>query len=358
MQSKLVGGWLLSTSFGVLGLITLGGYTRLKRAGLSMVEWKPFSLKYPKSKEDWDLEYAEYKKFPEFQQSQVDLDDFKEIYYIEWSHRMLARLMGLYLAVPMAVFWARGAIPQALKPRLLGISAMFGVQGALGWLMVSTGLQQKSYDGRVKVEPINLAIHLTCGVSLYSAIVYTALNYIKNTSEKNFSTIEKYNLAKIARKKYIGLFHISLVTVFTGALMAGSDAGKTLNNWPFYGDRYLFPEDALTKQPFYKNFIQNTNMIQFIHRSMGYLTYLSVLNLWFYMKSIKSVFPYMKNVHTILFLSTFQIVLGITALMRGTPFHESLTHQLNGMLYLSTILYGLNNFRKPNKAFIDKVLGK
>lgn len=358
MQSKLVGGWLISLSAGTLGLITWGGYTRLKRAGLSMVEWKPLSIWYPTRQNEWEAEYSRYKEFPEYQQNPLDIEDFKEIYFIEYAHRVYARFLGLCLVVPMAVFWKKGILTSSMKTRLLGITGLFGLQGALGWIMVRSGLQHKEYDGRVKVEPISLATHLFCGVGLYSLIFYTGVNCFRKTPETVINTVEKLGLAKIARRKYMALLHLSLLTVFSGGLVAGSDAGKILNNWPFFGDDYFFPENALTLNPVYTNFYESKEMIQFVHRTLGYLTYGTAINLWFYVKGIKAVLPYAKNAHLILLISTYQVVLGITTLMRGSPIHESLTHQTNALFLLSTIMFGLSSFRKPNKIFIDKLLGK
>ena len=323
-----------------------------------MVQWKPLSIKYPSDENQWMSEYTRYQEFPEYQQSQLNLEEFKEIYWIEYSHRLYARAMGLYLVIPLAIFWKKKMIPSALKPRLLAITGMFGIQGLLGWFMVQSGLQHKDYDGRVKVEPINLAVHLFCGVGLYAFIFSTALNCLKKKPEEIITTLNKLNAAKIARRKYMMLFHLALGTIFSGALVAGSDAGKVLNNWPFYGENLFFPDDALDIQPVYKNFIENKSMIQFVHRNFGYLTYLSAGDLWFYMYSVKTILPYMGNAHLIMLVSTYQVVLGITALMRGTPLIESLTHQVNGMVFLTTILYGLKTFRRPNKEFIAKLMGK
>lgn len=358
MQSKLIGGWLLSTSVGVLGLITLGGYTRLKRAGLAMVDWKPLSIRYPQSELEWEKEYKRYQEFPEFQQSQVPLDEFKEIYFIEYSHRLYARTMGLYLVLPLAVFWKKGLIPQSLKPKLLGITAMFGVQGVLGWVMVKSGLKEREVDGRVKVQPINLAVHLFCGVGLFSVIFFTALGCLRKSPEAILNTIEKVNAGRAARKKYMTVLHLGLITVFAGALVAGSDAGKVLNNWPWYGENYVFPRKALEIQPVHRNFIENPNLIQFVHRTLAYVTYASVLDLWLYMRTAKLILPYMLNAHGVLAFSTLQMLLGVTALMRGSPFYESLSHQLNSLLFLSTVLYGLHTFRKPNKQFISSLFPK
>ena len=128
MQSKLVGAWLLGTSLGTFGLIVYGGYTRLKRAGLSMVQWRPLTFTRPSSEEQWEIEYAKYQEFPEFKTSpDITLDDFKQIYNIEWTHRQYARFLGLAYAAPMALFWQRGFFDRTMKIRSMGMLGLFGV---------------------------------------------------------------------------------------------------------------------------------------------------------------------------------------------------------------------------------------
>lgn len=357
MQSKLCGAWLLSTSVGVLGLISYGGYTRLKKAGLSMVEWKPLNISYPSSNEAWDSEYNLYKQYPEYQQTEVTLEEFKSIYTIEYNHRLYARTMGLYLVLPMSIFWYKGLIPSALKPRLIAITGLFGLQGAIGWLMVKSGLQNKEYDGRVKVEPINLATHLICGVSLYSFIFSTALNCLRTPPEKLIKSSAEYFSRAKGRKLYMGLLHLSLTTVFSGALVAGSDAGKIMTNWPWYGDSYFYPLQAFSSSPLYVDLVENRESIQFVHRNLAYLTYFCAGNLLMFYRKTDGKVPGVVNAWLVFGFATLQVALGINALYSGSGFEESLMHQANGLLYLTTILYGLNTLRKPNKAFISKILG-
>ena len=224
--------------------------------------------------------------------------------------------------------------------------------------MVKSGLKQKEYDGRVKVEPINLAVHLICGVGLYSAIFFTALTCLRRNPETVLNTLEMVTAGAKARKKFMGLLHLSFITMFSGALVAGSEAGKVHNNWPFYTNNYVFPDDAFNLEPFYKNFIQNRSTIQFVHRSLAYLTFFTVLDLVNYMNSVKTILPFMLNTHLIFFFANLQILLGITTLINGARPSDALHHQLNGLVMLTSVLYGLHTFRKPNKEFIAKLLAK
>lgn len=358
MQSKLCGAWLLSTSIGVFGLISYGGYTRLKKAGLSMVEWKPLNVSYPRTAEAWESEYELYKQYPEYKQNEITIEEFKSIYKIEYNHRLYARVLGLYLVAPMAVFWYKGLIPSALKPRLVAITGLFGLQGAIGWLMVKSGLQHKEFDGRVKVDPINLATHLICGVGLYSFIFSTALNCLRQPPENLIKSSAEYFSRAKGRKLYMGLLHLSLATVFSGALVAGSDAGKIMNNWPWYGESYFYPLQAFSSSPLYVDLVQNRESIQFVHRNLAYLTYGMAFNLLMFYRKSENRPPGSFNAWVVFFSASLQVALGINALYSAAGFEESFMHQANGLLYITSILYGLNTLRKPNKAFIRKILGK
>lgn len=322
-----------------------------------MVEWKPLNISYPSTVEGWEAEYSLYKQYPEYQQSEITIEEFKSIYKIEYNHRLYARALGLYLVVPMGLFWYKGLIPSALKPRLVAIAGLFGLQGAIGWIMVKSGLQHKEFDGRVKVEPINLATHLICGVGLYSYIFSTALNCLRTPPENAIKSSAEYFLRAKGRKLYMGLLHLSLVTVFTGALVAGSDAGKILNNWPWYGDNYFYPSQAFSGT-LPEDLVKNRESIQFVHRNLAYLTYFMAGNLMAFYWRQGAKPPGRINASLVFGSASLQVALGIYALYSAAGFEESLMHQANGMMYLTTILYGLNTLRKPNKAFIQKLLGK
>jgi len=360
MQSKLVGTWLLSASVGVYGLVSLGAYTRLNKAGLSMVEWKPLSVSYPRTDEDWLTEFEKYKEFPEYKldNSDIDLEYFKHIYFIEWAHRMLARGMGLWFAVPMGLFWWRGMFTSGTKKVMLGILGLFGCQGLMGWMMVKSGLEEREHEERVKVAPTRLAMHHTFALSIFSLLYWNALNFLRKTPEQVLTTPSLLSGAGGARKRLMGVLHLAIATLVSGSLVAGSDAGRILNNWPFYGEKWFFPEDAWDKEPWYKNFYQNRSMIQFVHRTLAYITYFSICDLYLYKRAADLTTGMKFGINSIMFVGTLQVLLGVTALMRGSPFYESQAHQANSLLLISTILTGLHTVRRPSKTFVKSILNK
>lgn len=264
--------------------------------------------------------------------------------------------MGLCLALPMGYFWYKGTIPSASKPKMLGLLGLFGFQGVLGWWMVKSGLQNKDYENRVSVAPTRLAVHLGFGSLLYSLIFYTGLNFFRKTPEDLLNTKIKLESALKMRKGLIGLLHLTFTTLIAGALVAGSDAGRVLNNFPFYGEDWVFPRDALDKQPWYRNFVENRSMIQFVHRNIGYITYGMSWVVWLKARNLTLIPSVRFGVHGILVLSNLQALLGITTLMRGCPLPESLSHQSNALLLISMILFTLSGVRKPPKAIMDKLL--
>lgn len=346
-MSKIAGFWLLSTASGVAGLIVLGGYTRLKRAGLSMVEWKPHTWGYPRNEEEWDKEFKNYQRFPEFQISQPDmtLKEFQDIYFIEWAHRTYAKGLGLYFAVPLALFWKRGSLLPAVKKTLGFALALGSFQGFIGWWMVKSGLESPNDDSEfIRVRHTRLAVHQGLGLSLYSLVFWSALTQLRPTTEKVITTLRQYNESRFLRNRYMLAVHLLAGALFTGALVAGTDAGKKLANWPWYGDDWVFPSGAFDREPVLDNFLHNRDMIQFSHRTLAYLTGLTIFDVWWASRSMQIG----RTAARLALLAVgLQGVLGVTALYRACALPESLTHQGNAILLLSCILAGLHGVRKP-----------
>lgn len=172
-KEKLVGLWLLSVSASIFAIVILGGYTRITRSGLSMTRWHPHKVMPPRTKEEWEKEFEIYKTFPEYYivNKDMDVEGFKRIYYVEWAHRILGRSIGVLFFFPMAYFWARGYLRPGLKMTLIGIFALGGLQGAIGWWMVKSGLVEKEktkeVDKTPNVSPYRLATHATFAYFLY-----------------------------------------------------------------------------------------------------------------------------------------------------------------------------------------------
>lgn len=360
MANKLVGAWLLATSGGIFGLISLGGYTRLKRAGLSMVEWKPLTLTRPSTESEWQVEYENYKKFPEFMSCPfLGLEEFKEIYLIEWAHRNLARGVGAFYAIPLAYFWKQGYLNTGDKKRLLFILGLFGVQATAGWWMVKSGLVHKEdYNERVRVQPQKLATHLTLGMTLFGFTFWNALRFLRTAPEMHLKTREVLTGSLKMRGKAIGALHLTYITLFAGAMVAGSDAGKVNTNFPWYGDDYLIPSDAMDLRPWHKNLYENRGMIQFLHRNTAYLTFIAVFDMWLTSRKLPLLASTRFSCSAVLGFTMLQGVLGVKALWSACETHDAMLHQANSMFLIMSILYTLSTIRKPNPAFIALILKK
>jgi cytochrome c oxidase assembly protein subunit 15 len=197
-----VGAWLATVSASIFGMVVLGGYTRLTKSGLSMVRWEPHRILPPMNRDEWEKEFEEYKKSPEWIQVNskkgMDLEGFKYIFFWEWAHRILGRSIGFTFFVPMTYFWARGYLKKNLKATLMSLFLLGGVQGAIGWWMVKSGLVEKKneVDKTPRVSPYRLAVHAGFAYGLYSVTLWQAFNLLRRPQESiitNFDKVFAYN---------------------------------------------------------------------------------------------------------------------------------------------------------------------
>ncbi|MDP3371328.1 MAG: COX15/CtaA family protein [Candidatus Paracaedibacteraceae bacterium] len=262
-KSTVLTYWLWGLFILILAMIMLGGATRLTHAGLSIIEWKPIrGIVPPLTLSDWMLEFTNYQKTPEYLlvNKGMSLDDFKFIFWMEFSHRFLGRLIGLYLVFPMVFFWIRGVLTKRLKCTSVTMLILLGFQGFLGWYMVKSGLTQDPM-----VSPYRLAIHLLMAFVL----VGTTLNAIYHLKAQNLTE-------KNAGANRWSLINLSLIiiTVFYGALVAGHKAGLIYNTFPLMEGQWL-PSEWNFHKPLWINFFENHAMIQFMHRQLAYLVTIS-----------------------------------------------------------------------------------
>eukprot|EP00511_Aplanochytrium_stocchinoi_P006071 CAMPEP_0204830946 /NCGR_PEP_ID=MMETSP1346-20131115/9500_1 /ASSEMBLY_ACC=CAM_ASM_000771 /TAXON_ID=215587 /ORGANISM="Aplanochytrium stocchinoi, Strain GSBS06" /LENGTH=305 /DNA_ID=CAMNT_0051961563 /DNA_START=356 /DNA_END=1270 /DNA_ORIENTATION=+ len=273
-----MGYWLLGVSGAVFGMVVLGGVTRLTRSGLSMVDWKLQGRPLPRNEEEWALEFEKYKQFPEYKRINMGmtLDEFKEIYFLEWAHRMWGRGLGLVYGLPCFYFIVSGkakAIP-GMVPKLIALLGLGAAQGLVGWWMVKSGLTE---DPNVykdpRVSPYRLAAHLTAALCLYSGLVWTGLTAL------NPNRMLIPNIA-VRRMRSVGLLSVLFtgITFFSGAFVAGNDAGHAYNDWPKYAGKWI-PDELWDSslEPGWRNVFENTATVQFDHRNFAYTTALVVL---------------------------------------------------------------------------------
>ncbi|MBK8458168.1 MAG: COX15/CtaA family protein [Phyllobacteriaceae bacterium] len=319
----LVRRWLYAVLFLLFALVLIGGATRLTDSGLSITEWKPIhGVIPPLSDADWQAEFGKYKQIPEFSTINPDMDlaGFKTIFWWEWGHRFLARLIGVAFAVPFAFFWATGRIESRLAPKLLGILALGGLQGFIGWWMVSSGLVD-----RVDVSQYRLAIHLTLAALIFSAVMAVARGLAPHSEAPASGEARVMSGFIVA-----GL----LVQIFFGGIVAGLDAGLAYNTWPLMGGAFV-PQGLFVLDPAWRDLFETPKTAQFVHRAIAYG--LLAIALWHMIAALahEKARTHARRAVVLFALVLAQAALGVTALLLAAPLHAALAHQAMALIVLA-----------------------
>ena len=327
-QTRMVGLWLLAVAAVILAMITVGGLTRITGSGLSITEWDPImGVIPPISDAAWHEAFAKYQRIPQYvhENQGMSLDAFKSIFWWEWAHRLLGRVLGVVFFVPFILFAGIGAIRRSEWPRMLLLFALGGLQGFVGWWMVESGLET-----RVSVSQYRLAIHLGVALILLVAILWTALEYLRRPQAATRRSANWQWTAAIAVLVYLQML--------LGSLVAGLHAGLIYNTWPSMDGRVV-PEDALSQSPWWLNFFENTGLVQFDHRIGAYLVVLSVIALWWTERSAKLEGLARRSGNALLHVTLLQLVLGIATLLLQAPVFLAALHQLTAALLLCTAVW-------------------
>ncbi|KMW56731.1 Heme A synthase, cytochrome oxidase biogenesis protein Cox15-CtaA [Candidatus Rhodobacter oscarellae] len=322
---RMIRAWLAVLFAMVVLMIAIGGLTRLTDSGLSITEWNVVSGALPPmSAEAWDTEFEKYRAIPEYQLQNkgMSLAEFKVIYWWEWGHRQLGRLVGLVWAAGFFFFLATRRIPTGWIPRLLALGALGGAQGAIGWWMVSSGLTGTMLD----VASYRLATHLGLAFVILGLIAWFMLHLSR--PERDLMQARR---AREPRLQGHGTFLIGVVFVqiLLGALVAGIDAGRSYTDWPLMAGG-LFPPGMWEIQPVWRNLFENDGTVQFIHRVWGYLTLAVVLRVWFVARR-SSYRKSRVSATAMLHMTLLQIVLGVVTVMYSSPLGLALLHQLGAV---------------------------
>ena len=331
--------WLFAICFMLLGMIALGGATRLTGSGLSIMEWKPLSgIVPPLTHAQWEHSFALYQQIPQYRLEHrgFGLAGFQHIFWLEWIHRFWGRMIGLVLIVPLAFFAATRAIGPSLIGRLLLFFVLGGLQGAIGWFMVASGFDPDS----VAVAPAKLVLHLCFAFALYSAILWTAFSVRWPVA----GTIAATPGALWTRRLAIAAAGVLAVTVVAGGFTAGTHAGFVYNTYPDM-DGQLVPSGYASLHPFWRNWFQNLAAVQFDHRVVATLTVLTVgATLLVGLRSRLG-----KPAHDALMLLGWavlgQYVLGVTTLLMVVPVWAGTLHQTFAAILLSVTLFTLHRLR-------------
>lgn len=322
-HKKSIIGWLGFTAFMVFAMAVIGAITRLTESGLSMVEWRPLiGALPPMSEAEWMRVFDLYKQIPEYtqQNSWMQLEDFKRIFFWEWFHRLWGRMIGLVFAIPLIYFWIRGAIPQGYKGRLLFLLFLGAMQGVMGWYMVRSGLSELT-----SVSHYRLAAHLSLAVLIFGVLAWTIFDLKYQRAQLDFSNF------CIKRHGLIALGFLA-VTIIWGAFVAGLDGGMIYNSWPLM-DGQLIPDEAGISGAFYNN----PAGVQFFHRWIAIATGLVII---LYAMRVQGF--------ALAGMVFVQITLGILTVLSQAAIPLAALHQAGALILLFILL------RHIHKTFVKK----
>jgi cytochrome c oxidase assembly protein subunit 15 len=317
--------WLLAVAALVFLMVVVGGITRLTESGLSIVRWDVVSGTLPPlGTEQWQAAFDAYRTSPQYLEVNrgMSLDQFKEIFFWEYVHRLLGRLIGLAFALPLAWFALRRAIPRGCGWRLVALLALGGLQGTIGWWMVASGLID-----RPEVSHIRLAIHLMTALLILGGLVWTALD---------LRLLARDPAARPARVPTAAVWALSVLglQIMFGAYVAGLEAGYAFSTWPMMGDEW-FPAATPMFEPFLRNLVDNPIVVQFVHRWLAFVVAITVYMLGFSAWDRGLRAPAAAAIGTV----SLQILLGIATLLSGVDLHIAVAHQATAALLVASVVW-------------------
>lgn len=331
---RAIGLWLIAVAALVFLMVVVGGITRLTESGLSIVRWEPISgILPPIGEAAWAAEFAAYRQSPQYQlvNSGMSLDDFRNIYFWEYVHRLLGRVIGLAFALPLAWFAWKRAIPRFYGWKLVALLALGALQGGIGWWMVASGLVD-----RPDVSHIRLAVHLLAALCIFAALLWVALDLLRLAGAGD---------ARPARMPTAAIWVLSLLflQLMFGAYVAGLDAGYAYSSWPKMGDRW-FPSDAPMLEPFLRNFADNPIMVQFVHRWLAFAVAAAILVL----ARTAWLGGHKQAAGALVGAVTLQILLGIFTLLSGVELWIAASHQAMAVLLLAATIVAAHRLGEPS----------
>ncbi len=337
--------WLLVCCVLIFAMVVLGGVTRLTGSGLSMVEWEPvFGILPPLNQEAWEALFEKYRQTPEYQKINIgmDLAGFKGIFWLEYFHRILGRLIGVVFIVPLLFFIATRRVERPLVPKLIMVFILGGLQGLLGWYMVKSGLVDNPH-----VSQYRLTAHLMLAVVIYGYILWVALSLLVPQS----SSARQDGLHLLRRFTYF-VAALVTVTMASGGFVAGLKAGLTYNTFPLMDGRWV-PDGLFALQPWFLNLFENMATVQFDHRLLAILVILSIIVLWLAARRLSLPKQLRYGLHILLLVGLLQVGLGIATLLLYVPVALAAAHQAGALLVFTVVvflahqLYGLGARVQP-----------
>lgn len=335
-DNKKVIYWLLTGCFLIFIMVVVGGITRLTHSGLSISNYKLISGTIPPMNEvEWQDAFDLYKQYPEYKKlnNQFTLQDFKDIYFWEWFHRVIGRFIGLVFLLPFVYFLITKQLTKPTIKKALILLCMGAFQGFLGWYMVKSGLIDNP-----DVSHYRLAAHLTTAFLTFAYTFWVALDLIypnKKTINKSFRNLVRFSLV------------ILIIQIIYGAFVAGLDAGWIHNHWPMMSEGQFMHDTVLIEQdPVYKNFLEGKSGVQFVHRVLAFVVVFFIVFIWKKSKNLTLTIPQSKGIKALLFLLTIQFLLGVFTILLQVPVWLGVAHQVGAFFLLSAMTFTLHRFSK------------
>ena len=339
VMQKPIAVWLLICCVLVFAMVVVGGVTRLTDSGLSIVEWQPIiGTMPPITQGDWDEMLEKYRASPQYQQINkgMSVDEFKSIFWWEYFHRLLGRLIGVVFFVPFVYFLIKKQIDKPLGLKLTGMFVLGGLQGFMGWYMVMSGLVDNPH-----VSQYRLTAHLGLAFVIFAALFWVALDLLSPEGGHQQMTKQLQSLRRFS----IGLTSLIFVMVLSGGFVAGIRAGLAYNTFPLMNGHFIPPEIFML-EPWYRNFFDNMATVQFDHRLIAWILAFLVPLFWF--KAMKAELPSTTRLacHLLLIMLAIQISLGIATLLNFVPIPLAAAHQGGAVLLFAAALWVSHRLRK------------
>jgi cytochrome c oxidase assembly protein subunit 15 len=335
-DNKKVIYWLLTGCFLIFIMVVVGGITRLTHSGLSISNYKLISGTLPPMNEvQWHEAFDLYKQYPEYQKlnNHFSLQDFKDIYFWEWFHRFIGRMIGLVFFIPFLYFLITKKLSKPTLKKSIVLLGLGAFQGFMGWYMVKSGLVDNP-----DVSHYRLAAHLTTAFITFAYTLWVALDLIFPNKTKvniNFRNLIRYGLA------------ILLLQIIYGAFVAGLDAGFIHNHWPMMSEGKFMHETVYMEQnPLYKNFIEGKSGVQFVHRILAYIVVVFIFIIWRNSKKIELTNQQTKAINYLLVMVGIQFLLGVFTILLQVPVWLGVAHQVGAFFLLSIMIFTLHRFSK------------
>lgn len=335
-HDRAIAVWLLVCCVTIFCMVVLGGVTRLTGSGLSMVEWEPImGVLPPLSDAEWEETFSLYQQYPEYKlkNSHLDVEGFKNIFWLEYFHRLLGRGIGMLFGLPFLYFLVRRQIDRPLVPKLMFLFVLGGLQGLMGWYMVQSGMVDDPH-----VSQYRLTAHLMLAIFIYAYMLWLALGLLRGRDR-----------VKVARGWVKGAFAVMgliLLTIASGGFVAGLKAGFTYNTFPLMNGQWI-PNGLTLMEPVWRNLFENITTVQFNHRVLAILTAAVVVGFWWAARRRTSDASARMALDLLLAAVALQITLGITTLLMVVPIPLAAAHQAGAVILLTAVINAAEVLRRP-----------